>query len=166
MPEGSSDLVRKAISWGPGTGKAPPLPLRSGTDSPTQRDFPGESCPEGWHELNPSLVRYQGADCSGAGWNAATGPSAGWEPWSVDLSHWDGGNVEVSISYACDWATQGLGAFVDQIDAPGTAADTGFESGLTPWTVPGAPPDSAPNANDWSASGDVGYQSGTRRGPS
>lgn len=121
----------------------------------------GESCPEGWHALHPSLVRYQGADCSGAAWNAATGRSPGWEPWSVDLSHWDGASVEVSISYASDWAVQGLGVFVDDVDTPGSSADTGFESDLAPWTVPGAPPENpAPNPNDWFASGDVGFEEG------
>jgi bacillopeptidase F (M6 metalloprotease family) len=68
----------------------------------------GQSCPEGWFELHPWVERYQGADCSGGGWNATSGRSAGWEEWTVDLSAWEGQQVEVSISYAQDWATQGL----------------------------------------------------------
>ena len=27
----------------------------------------GDSCPEGWHELHPWLIQYQGADCAGTG---------------------------------------------------------------------------------------------------
>ncbi len=38
----------------------------------------GESCAAGWFELHPWLERYQGADCSGAGWNAVSGRSPGW----------------------------------------------------------------------------------------
>jgi hypothetical protein len=118
----------------------------------------GDSCPEGWHELHPSLVTYQGTDCSGAGWNAASGRSAGWESWSFDLSAWNGGEVEVSISYVSDWAVQGLGVFVDDIDAPGTEDDTGFETDLGTWTVPGAPTTNpAPNPNDWFRTEDVGF---------
>src|SRR5215207_4855957 len=46
------------------------LPVTGITSSDT-----GESCPEGWFELHPWLERYQGADCSGAGWNATSGRS-------------------------------------------------------------------------------------------
>jgi Zinc carboxypeptidase/Immune inhibitor A-like, MAM domain len=117
----------------------------------------GESCPEGWHELHPWLIRYQGADCSGAGWNAVSGRSPGWVPYSVDLSAWGGRDVEVSISYASDWSFQGIGVFVDDIDAPGSAADTGFESDLGGWVAAGSPPGSLVNANDWTRRTDVGY---------
>ncbi len=44
-------------------------------------DDTGESCPEGWFELHPWLEQYEGADCSGAGWNASSGRSNGWEEW-------------------------------------------------------------------------------------
>ena len=79
----------------------------------------GESCPEGWNELHPFLDHYQGADCSPTGttgsWNAATGTSAGSEEWVVDLSAYAGKQVELSISYVSDWATQGLGVFLDDV---------------------------------------------------
>ena len=117
----------------------------------------GDSCPEGWHELHPSLVRYQGADCAGAGWNAVSGRSAGWEEFRVDLAAWAGKDVEVSISYASDWSIQGLGVFLDDIDAPGTADDTDFEGGLGGWSVPGAPASSTPNPNDFHRTQDVGF---------
>src|SRR3712207_8335223 len=78
----------------------------------------GDSCPEGWHELHPWLAQYQGADCAGAGWNAASGRSAGWEEWRIDLTPYAGRQIEVSISYASDWAVQGIGSFVDLISVP------------------------------------------------
>jgi hypothetical protein len=122
----------------------------------------GDSCPEGWHELHPHLVQYQAADCSGGGWNAASGRSAGWEEWSVDLSAWAGGTVEVSISYVSDWSVQGIGAFVDDIDAPGAAGDADFESGLGgDWSVEnGVSLGSAANPNNWFWTGDVGFEEG------
>jgi hypothetical protein len=122
----------------------------------------GLSCPEGWFELHPWVERYQGADCSGAGWNATSGRSAGWEEWTVDLSAWEGQQVEVSISYVQDWATQGLGVWIDDIDAPGSSADTGFEDGtLGGWTI-GDPTEigSAINPLDWIDTPDVGFIEG------
>ena len=119
----------------------------------------GDSCPEGWHVLHPFLERYQGADCSGAGWNAASGRSSGWENWTVDLSAWAGSDVEVSISYVSDWAVQGLGVFVDDITEPdGTLTD--FESGDGGWTAAGPAPGSAPNPNDWYVTESVGFTEG------
>ena len=117
----------------------------------------GLSCPEGWHELHPWLERYQGADCSGAGWNAVSGRSAGWQAFRADLSSWAGEDVEVSISYASDWGIQGLGVFLDDIDAPGSEADTDFEADLGGWAVAGPPPGSTANLNDWTRTTDVGY---------
>jgi hypothetical protein len=122
----------------------------------------GLSCPEGWFELHPWVERYQGADCSGAGWNATSGRSAGWEEWTVDLSAWEGKQVEVSISYVQDWASQGLGVWIDDIDAPGSSADTGFEDGtLGSWTI-GDPTElgSAINPLDWIDTPDVGFIEG------
>ena len=37
-------------------------------------------------------------------WNAATGNSGGFQDWKIDLSAYDGKQVEVSITYASDWA--------------------------------------------------------------
>ena len=131
-----------------------PIPGITGSDT-------GESCPAGWFELHPWLERYQGADCSGAGWNATSGRSPGWEDWTVDLSAWDGKDVEVSISYASDWATQGLGVWIDDVDAPGIAADTGFESGLGTWAV-GDPEEIGSDINplDWIVTTNVGFTEG------
>jgi Zinc carboxypeptidase/Immune inhibitor A peptidase M6 len=130
----------------------------------------GDSCAEGWFELHPWLERYQGADCSGSNpttggaWNAASGRSEGWEQWNVDLSNFvAGGQVEVSISYASDWGTQGVGVFVDDIQVSTGEGTTSFEEDGDPmdgWTVPGPQPGSANNPNDWMRTGSVGFQEG------
>ncbi|WP_434741360.1 M14 family zinc carboxypeptidase [Micromonospora sp. SH-82] len=121
----------------------------------------GESCQSGWvDQLHPFLGHYQGADCSPTGttgqWHAATGSSNGWQEFTVDLSAYAGKQVEVSISSVSDWATQGLGIFLDDarviVDGQ-TVTETSFESDdLGGWQVAGPPAGSAPNGNDWSRS--------------
>ncbi|MGH2653412.1 MAG: M14 family zinc carboxypeptidase [Actinomycetota bacterium] len=119
----------------------------------------GESCPAGWFELHPWLEQYQGADCAGAGWNAHSGRSAGWEEWAINLTPYAGKDIEISISYASDWAVQGLGAFVDQVQMPGEAVES-FETGLGAWSMPGSPAGSAPNPNDWVRTQSLGFEEG------
>jgi bacillopeptidase F (M6 metalloprotease family) len=115
----------------------------------------GESCPEGWHELHPWLIRYQGVDCSGSNaatggsWNAASGTSSGWQQWRVDLTPYEGKQVEISLAYASDWAVQGLGVFLDDIDVSTGEGTTSFEAGLDGWAVTGPPEGSGPNANNF-----------------
>ena len=41
----------------------------------------------------------------------------------MSLDAYAGKQVEVSISYASDWATQGLGVFVDDVTLPGRHVD-------------------------------------------
>jgi hypothetical protein len=134
----------------------------------------GESCkaengPGGWRTLHPQMDHYQTQvgtdDCEPVGttgeWWAATGRSAGWEDWRVDLSAFSGQQVEVSISYASDWAVQGLGAFVDRIQVSTGEGTTSFEDDADPmdgWTVPGPPEGTEPNANDWERTGSVGFE--------
>jgi hypothetical protein len=107
----------------------------------------GESClnGNGWRELHPQLNHYQGQDCSPTGttgtWNAATGASGGWVNWQVDLSAYAGKQVELAITYASDWGTQGLGVFVDDVTLS-TGATTSFEADLGGWTVAAPPPGS------------------------
>jgi hypothetical protein len=122
----------------------------------------GESCPardsSGWRTLHPFLDHYQTrdsvtGDCTPTGktgsWNASSGNSNGWQQWSVDLAQFAGQQVEVSITYASDWATQGLGAFVDDVVVSTGEGTTSFEGDQGGWTTPGSPPGSATNANDW-----------------
>ena len=54
----------------------------------------------------------------------------------------------MSLTYASDWGTQNLGAFLDDVTLP-DGTSTSFESGLEGWTVSGAPAGSAANGNDW-----------------
>lgn len=119
----------------------------------------GQSCPAGWNELHPQLDYYQTfvdettCDPTGSGdgeWNAASGNSGGWQQWTVDLSAYAGGQVEVSIAYISDWATQGLGVFVDDIVVSTGQGTTSFEQGDTGgWVVSGPPAGSAPNPNNF-----------------
>ncbi len=125
------------------------------------------SCPGGWHALHPWLARYQTFDGTGActptgttgEWHAASGRSAGWEQWSIDLSRFAGRQVEVSIAYASDWSVQGLGAFVDDT-AISTGATTSFEDDLGGWSVTGPPPGSGPNTNNWTRTTAAGFPEG------
>jgi hypothetical protein len=115
----------------------------------------GLSCPEGWVTIHPFVEHYQGADCSSTGssgsWNAASGRSDGWQDWDLDLSAYAGSQVELSISYISDWATQGLGVFVDDtrivVDGA-TNTETSFEDGLGGWVV-ADPPDGSFAPNNW-----------------
>jgi hypothetical protein len=137
----------------------------------------GAGCPDDdpfWLNENPFLRHYitrsgsTGAfECSPTGttgsWHAATGNSAGFQDWNVDLTAYAGKQVEVSITHVTDPAVLGLGVFVDdtKVTADGaTVAETSFESDLGGWTVPGAPTDSGANANDWIRSQSVGFVDG------
>lgn len=118
----------------------------------------GDSCLSGWVEqLHPFLAHYVNDACEPTGstgtWNAATGTSQGWQEWSLDLSAYAGKQVEVSISYASDWGTQGTGVFLDDVtvlanDVPIDQNDS-FETDLDGWAVPGSPEGSVENTNDW-----------------
>lgn len=128
----------------------------------------GQSCPAGWIDgLHPQLGSYQtdngDGTCDPTGssgsWNAASGPSGGWQEWSVDLSAYAGQSVEISIAYVSDWATQGLGVFVDDVTLP-DGTSTSFEDDLGGWTVSGPPPGSAPNSNDWARTDANGFPVG------
>ena len=66
----------------------------------------------------------------------------------------------MSITYASDWGTQKLGAFVDDIVVSTGEGSTSFESGLEGWVVSGAPAGSAANANDWIRTDAAGFPVG------
>jgi hypothetical protein len=131
----------------------------------------GESCPSGnsggWRTLHPFLDHYQTQQaptvCSPSGttgeWNAASGNSGGWQQWSIDLNGYAGKSVEISIAYASDWATQNLGAFIDDITLP-DGSSTSFESGLEGWSISGPPEGSGANANNWTVTDASGFPVG------
>jgi hypothetical protein len=144
----------------------------------TSQDL-GSSCAEiplsGMHPFLRHYETYTGppagtpdhSTCSPTGtsgeWNAATGNSAGFQDWKVDLTKFAGKQVEVSITYVSDPAVAGLGVFVDDAKFTadgGTIHETSFEDGLGGWSVPGAPEGSPGNANDWIQSASVGYVDG------
>jgi hypothetical protein len=120
---------------------------------------------EAWLPQHPFAEHYLDEECRPRGttgrWYAASGGSRGWERWVVDLSRWAGQEVEVSLSYASDDSIQGTGVHVDDVRGPRGRGTTSFEPDGDPldgWTMPGSPPGSPPNANDWIAgtSADVG----------
>ena len=119
----------------------------------------GDSCAEGWVELHPQLdalpdlgrrgdlyvdrhdrrVERRQRELRVAGSSGASTCRSGPER-----------PVEVSIAYASDWATQGLGVFVDDVVLP-DGTSTSFETGLDGWEITGPPEGSGANANNWSA---------------
>ncbi|WP_043618571.1 M14 family metallopeptidase [Nonomuraea candida] len=120
----------------------------------------GDSClvenSGGWRVIHPFTQRYQGVNCEPTGtsgaWHAASGNSAGWQQWKIDLTPYAGKQVEISISYISDWATQGAGVFLDDfaVTLDGTVAEsTSFESDLGGWTVAGPPEGSSASVNNW-----------------
>lgn len=121
----------------------------------------GLACPY-WHSIHPFLAHYQTDNADGScapngtsgAWWGATGASAGYEQWSVDLGAWAGKDVEVSISYASDDIMQYSGAFVDDIVVSTGAGSTSFEADdntMDGWATLGSPESSPPNENDWIA---------------
>jgi hypothetical protein len=122
----------------------------------------GDSCPAGWvDQIHPFLAHYMDADCNPTGttgaWNAMTGSSGGWKQVEVDLSAYAGKTVELYISYATDWATQGLGVFVDDVELSGTALED-FEAGQGLWAASTAPGSTA--FNNWSRISGAGVPEG------
>ena len=131
-----------------------------------------ESCKIGWNTLHPFVDHYQTPDLSNpddpqclpsgtsGDWNALTGDSNGWTPLSFDLSHFAGKTVEISITYATDFASGGTGVQVDDLKLVNGATSTpitGFENGLDGFTVAGPPPGSAPNGADWVIAGTLKF---------
>ncbi|WP_053226018.1 M14 family metallopeptidase [Solirubrobacter soli] len=143
------------------------LPDKNGNTS----DDVGSSCDIDWNTIHPFLNHYQtnptaAADCTNTGstgkWNGATGNSGGFQDWEIDLSAYKGKQVEVSITYAQDFASAGLGVFVDavQVVKDGVVSESqGFENGLAPW-VAGPQPAGTENAATWVARGAVGFTEG------
>jgi hypothetical protein len=123
----------------------------------------GQSCASGWVDaIHPFLAHYMDAGCNPAGttgaWNAFTGNSGGWQRVEMDLSAYAGKQVEIYISYANDWGTQGLGVFVDDIELSGYPLED-FEAGLGLWAV--SPPPAGSGAfNNWVRTTASGFPEG------
>lgn len=111
----------------------------------------GDSCASGWvDQIHPFLAHYMDADCNPSGttgdWHAFTGKSGGWQQLEFDLSAYAGKTVELYISYASDWGTQNLGAFIDDIELSGYGLED-FETGMGLWETSTAPGSDA--LNNW-----------------
>jgi zinc carboxypeptidase len=120
----------------------------------------GESCESGWHDQLHFRLRHYMSDPAGTGgpcvptgttgaWNAASGNSGGWQEWRIDLSAYAGQQIEVSISFATDWATLVVpGVLVDDatVTTGSGSTTTSFETDLGGWVVQGAPPE-GPSVN-------------------
>ncbi len=132
------------------------------------------SCDIDWITVHPFVAHYQSnpvqdggdePDCTSTGttgeWNAATGNSAGFQDWKIDLTPYAGKQVELSITYAQDFAVSGLGVFVDdvKIKKDGAVATAfGFEDGtLGPFTAGPAPGGGTENTEaKWAATSTAG----------
>lgn len=111
----------------------------------------GDSCTSGWvDQIHPFLAHYMDTDCNPSGttgdWNAFTAKSGGWQQLKFDLSAYAGKTVELYISYASDWGTQNLGAFIDDIELSGYGLED-FETGMGVWETSTAPGSEA--LNNW-----------------
>ena len=133
---------------------------RSGPERPHQRRH-RRVLPGGLVRAASVAGAVPGADCSGAGWNASSGRStAGRSGASTSMASRNPNEIEVFISYASDWASQGLGTFVDSIQMPGEAVES-FETDEGAWSVGGPPAGSDPNPTSSEP-----RTSASRRGPS
>jgi hypothetical protein len=123
----------------------------------------GDSCAAGWvDEIHPFLAHYMDEGCSPIGstgdWHALTGSSGGWHQVEVDLSSYAGQTVELYISYASDWGTQGLGVFVDDIELSGYPMED-FETGMGQW-ITSSPPEGSSAFNNWERISGAGFPEG------
>lgn len=131
------------------------LPEKNGR---TSTNVPAE-CEAGYYlAMHPFLSRYLtgGDPCGNTGtsgaWNALTGSSGGWVPVAFDLSAYAGKQVEVSFSYVSDPFTGGTGLFIDDTRVTTSSGELdaeGFETGLGPWSIQGAPEGSPGNTEEF-----------------
>ncbi|MFG2249318.1 M14 family zinc carboxypeptidase [Spirillospora sp. NPDC048823] len=131
------------------------LPEKNGRTTTT---VPAQ-CEQGYYlDMHPFLNHYLtgGNPCGDTGtsgaWNALTGNSNGWVPAAFDLSAYAGKQVEVSFSYVSDPFTGGTGLFIDDTrltTSSGEIDAEGFETGLGPWAIQGAPEGSPGNSEEF-----------------
>ena len=104
----------------------------------------GQSCPAGWVDAAPAARalpdverrRRVHGDRHHRRMERCERQLGGWQQWSIDLSAYAGKTVEISIAYASDWASQGIGVFLDDITLP-DGTSTSFETGLDGWAITG-----------------------------
>ncbi len=150
---------------GQGRGDWTTLPERDGIT----HTEPGSSCASGWGaQLHARTLNYQTHVPNGPGgnddsclstgttgeWHAASGNSAGWQEWNLDLSRFNGEIVELSIVFATDWGTLTVpGVLVDDAKVVldgATVHETSFETDNGGWEIPGAHPEGpSVNVDDW-----------------
>lgn len=125
---------------------------------------PGIACPARL-ALHPFLTHYLtdkgDGTCKSTGstgqWWAATGQSAGWESWGINLSRFSGKEVEISITYVSDDVLSFDGVFVDDITVSTGDGTTSFEEDgntMDGWAASGPPEGSQPNKAGWTAGAD------------
>lgn len=144
MEEGYDNLIVEAHTVGQDDWTT--LPDLNGRTSQT----PPAECEAGFYlKDHPFLAHYLTLTnpCTPSGttgqWNAFTANSGGWQDVAFDLSPYAGKQVEVSISYVTDPSAGGTGVFVDDaklVKGGQVVESEGFETGLGPWTLAGAPP--------------------------
>jgi Immune inhibitor A peptidase M6 len=130
----------------------PDLNGRTSTNVPLE-------CEQGYYLAQHPWLRHYltgGNPCTNTGstgqWNSFTGSSAGWVQVAFDLSAYAGKQVEVSIAYVSDPGTGGNGLFIDDTRLTTTAGQVdaeGFETGLGPWRIEGAPTGSPGNPTEF-----------------
>ncbi|MET0683914.1 MAG: M14 family zinc carboxypeptidase [Solirubrobacteraceae bacterium] len=112
-------------------------------------------------DMHPFLAHYLtvanpcGATGTTGAWNSFTGESGEWVQTAFDLSAYAGKKVVVSIAYVSDPFTGGTGLFIDDTKVTtsgGTLDAEGFETGLGPWAIEGAPAGSPGNASEFARS--------------
>jgi hypothetical protein len=118
----------------------------------TSTDPPAECTDPGFLlAIHPNLRHYfSGPGCANPGtsgaWNSITGATDGWQQVAYDLSAFNGGQVEIVLTYVSDPFTGGVGAFVDdtRIVVDGVTDADGFEGETSSWT-PAPPPAGSPD---------------------
>ncbi|KRV49234.1 peptidase M14 [Wenjunlia vitaminophila] len=157
VEEGYDNVVLEART--PGQDDWTTLPEANGA---TSNQVP-EECEDGFYAVEHPFLRHYltvgETGCTAEGttgsWNRFTGSSNGWQEVTFDLSGYAGRTVELSLSYVSDPGTGGWGVFADDARLVVGGQDQqveGFETGLGPWTVNGAPEGSQGNTVDWARS--------------
>jgi murein tripeptide amidase MpaA len=132
----------------------------AGPDTSLTTQDTGDSCPEGLASdtdaPHPFLQHYWSEDCEPHGatgdWHAFTGSSGGWTTWTVDLSQFAGKKVDLRLSVITDWATLGLGTWIDDLrltDGATTIEANDFETDTGGWQIGPPPPGTDVPVNGW-----------------